>query len=80
MRIFDINEAKKRLSQLVDQAARGESFVISKSGKPLVRVCSLDAPTSGRTRRLGFLRGQFQVPEDFDRMGQLDVERLFRNE
>lgn len=27
--------------------------------------------------RLGFLNGEFQVPEDFDRMGEDEIGRLF---
>ena len=34
MRTYDIHEAKTHLSRLVDQAAKGESFVIAKAGKP----------------------------------------------
>src|SRR5436305_14097688 len=44
MNTIDIHEAKTQLSRLVDLAARGESFVIAKSGKPLVKVAAVDAP------------------------------------
>ena len=30
--------AKTQLSRLVDRAAKGESFVIAKAGKPMVKV------------------------------------------
>jgi hypothetical protein len=40
-------------------------------------VAPLDAPEAGRTKRLGFLEGAVCVPEDFDRMGQAQIERLF---
>src|SRR2546430_13583538 len=49
-------EAKTQLSKLVDQAARGEAFVIAKAGKPLVKVAALEAPAA--PRRLGFLAGE----------------------
>jgi len=77
MRNFNIHEAKTQLSRLVDQAAKGEPFVIAKAGKPLVKVTALDAPAAGRVRRLGFLAGQIAVPEDFDRMGEVQIEQLF---
>ncbi len=35
MRTINIHEAKTHLSRLVDEAARGEPFVIAKAGKPL---------------------------------------------
>ncbi len=77
MRIFNIHEAKTQLSRLVDQAARGESFIIAKAGRPLVKVTPLDAPTGARVRRLGFMSGQISIPDDFDRLGADEIERLF---
>ena len=69
MRKVNIHEAKTHLSRLVDQASKGEPFVIAKAGKPIVRVTALSAPAKGRARRLGFLSGRIRVPDDFDRMG-----------
>ena len=40
----NMHEAKTQLSKLVDRAAAGDSFVIAKAGKPLVRVVALEAP------------------------------------
>ena len=28
-------------------------------------------------RRMGFLAGEIRVPDDFDRMGEREIERLF---
>ena len=77
MRTVNIHEAKTQLSRLVEQAAKGESFVIAKAGKPLVKVMPLDAPEAGEKKRLGFMAGEIQVPDDFDRMGAAGIERLF---
>jgi len=77
MLTVNIHEAKTHLSRLVEQAARGESFVIAKAGKPMVKVTALDAPVAGQVRRLGFMAGRIEVPEDFDRMGEAEIERLF---
>lgn len=77
MLTVNIHEAKTHLSRLVEQAARGESFVIAKAGKPMVKVTALDAPAAGQVRRLGFMAGRIEVPEDFDRMGDTEIERLF---
>lgn len=71
----NIHEAKTQLSKLVDQAAKGEPFVIAKAGKPLVRVAALGAPAA--PQRLGFLAGEIVVPKDFDRMGRSEIEALF---
>ena len=77
MRTVNIHEAKTHLSRLVERAAKGEGFVIAKAGKPLVKVVPLDARDASLPRRLGFLAGEIDVPDDFDRMGQKDIERLF---
>jgi antitoxin (DNA-binding transcriptional repressor) of toxin-antitoxin stability system len=77
MRCFNIHEAKTQLSRGVDQAGKGESFVIAKAGKPLVKVTALAAPRSGMARRLGFMSGEIEVPADFDHMGGAQIERVF---
>ena len=77
MRTINIHEAKTQLSRLVDEAAKGESFIIAKAGKPLVQVTALSAPTPGQARRLGFMGGRFRTPDDFDRLGEEDIQRLF---
>ena len=77
MRTVNIHEAKTHLSRLVEQAAKGESFVIAKAGKPLVKVTRLDTPASKQVRRLGFMAGEIAVPDDFDRMGGAEIEHLF---
>jgi hypothetical protein len=28
-------------------------------------------------RRLGFMKGQISVPDDFDQMGRKEIERIF---
>jgi prevent-host-death family protein len=75
MNTVNIHEAKTQLSRLVDRAARGETFVIAKAGKPLVKVSALDTPTA--PQRLGFMKGDIEVPNDFDRMGESEIAALF---
>lgn len=77
MRTVNIHEAKTHLSRLIEAAMKGESFIIAKAGRPMVRVSPITAPEETQKRRLGFLAGQIRVPEDFDRMGQEDVISLF---
>ncbi|EGY28706.1 prevent-host-death family protein [Candidatus Regiella insecticola 5.15] len=77
MQIVNIHEAKTHLSRLIDMASKGESFIIAKSGKPLVKVMSLNSPESGKMKRLGFMAGQIAVPDDFDQMGSAEIETLF---
>ena len=77
MIIVNIHEAKAQLSRLVDKAAKGKPFVIAKAGTPLVKVTALRARTGKRKRRLGFLRGQFKVPDNFNRMGSAEIRTMF---
>ena len=77
MRTVNIHEAKTQLSRLVEQAAKGEPFIIAKAGRPLVKVTSLDVPVGAQVKRLGFMTGQFTVPNDFDQMGRSEIERAF---
>jgi prevent-host-death family protein len=77
MEIVNMHEAKTRLSQLVDKASKGEPFIIARAGKPVARVSAIDAPEPGSATRLGFLKGQIKVPEDFDRMAESEISELF---
>jgi prevent-host-death family protein len=80
MLTVNIHEAKTHLSRLVERAAKGEPFIIAKAGKPLVKVTALEAPAAAQIRRLGFMAGEIAVPDDFDRMGGAEIEKLFRGD
>jgi prevent-host-death family protein len=83
MRTINIHEAKTHLSRLVDEAEKGESFVIAKAGKPKVKVVALDEPKARPKRRIGFMKGQFTLPKNFEEIDkQLDkeIEKLFLGE
>ena len=73
MQTYNIHEAKTQLSRLVELAAKGEPFVIAKAGKPMVKVMALNAPEPSQIKRFGFMAGQIQVPDDFDRMGEAEL-------
>jgi prevent-host-death family protein len=80
IRIVTIDEAKTQLSKLVEQASKGEPFIIAKAGKPLVKVIPVDAPVPKKVQRLGFLSGQIAIPDDFDAMGCAEIVRIFEGE
>ncbi|MDX2299448.1 MAG: type II toxin-antitoxin system prevent-host-death family antitoxin [Xanthomonadaceae bacterium] len=77
MPTVNIHEAKTHLSRLVEDAAKGDSFIIAKAGKPMVRVVALDTPPIAQRQRIGFARGMIQVPDDFDQMYAEDIAQLF---
>ena len=75
MRMINIHQAKTHLSRLVDEAEQGESFIIAKAGKPKVKVVRIDSPPGTGMRRLGFMKGMYTIPDDFDEIDkQLDEE------
>lgn len=48
METINIHEAKTHLSRLVEQAAKGEPFIIAKAGNPLVKVVPLQGNLHGK--------------------------------
>ncbi|MEM7710899.1 MAG: type II toxin-antitoxin system prevent-host-death family antitoxin [Pseudomonadota bacterium] len=74
MKTVNMHEAKTSLPRLVEAAVQGEPFVIASAGRSLRRVEALEAP---EPRRLGFLEGQGNVPDDFDTMANDETVELF---
>jgi len=75
MQQINIHTAKTHLSALVDKAAAGDSFIIAKAGKPMVKVIPLS--TQKTVKRIGFLKGKIKIPADFDRMEQAEIINTF---
>lgn len=80
MRTYNIHEAKTHLSRLVDEAEKGESFIIAKAGKPKVKVVPIDAGKPKKKSRLGFLKGQITVPDDIKTMFEDEINEMFYGE
>lgn len=80
MKTVNMHEAKTHLSRLVQAAAQGEPFVIARDGVPLVKVVPLNTPAPRPMQRLGFLEGQFTVPDDFNTMCAKEIEEMFYGE
>ena len=77
MQTINIHEAKTHLSRLVEDAAKGNVFIIAKAGKPMVKVSPLGEDDLQGVTRLGFMSGEIAVPDDFDAIGQADITELF---
>ena len=71
----NIHEAKTHLSRLVEQASKGQEFVIAKAGKPMVRVVPINPMSPLRT--LGFLAGQGVIAADLKQAFASDIEAMF---
>jgi prevent-host-death family protein len=72
----NMHEAKTQLSKLIERAANGEEVVIARAGKPIVRLTPVEPPPPPRSR-IGFLKGQITVPDNFDTMFQSEIEEMF---
>jgi len=78
MQKVNIHEAKTNLSRLIEQAVQGEPFIIAKAGKPMVTVTAYSPPLDPASR-VGFMKGMISVPDDFDSMGQDEIQTLFED-
>ena len=71
----NIHEAKTHLSRLVEQAAKGQEFVIAKAGRPMVRVVLIEPMPE--VRALGFLAGKGIITADVKAAFQADIDAMF---
>jgi antitoxin (DNA-binding transcriptional repressor) of toxin-antitoxin stability system len=62
--VIPMHQAKSTLSQLVQRAAAGETVLIGPNGHAVAQLTRLD--NAAKPRKLGFLKGQLVVPDDFD--------------
>lgn len=70
-----MHEAKTKLSQLVERAERGEEIVITRNGKPTVKLTPLASSASLAAVR-GAWRGQVSITDDFDDLPE-DIAEAF---
>ena len=59
-----LSDAKARFSEIVEKATNGEEFIVTRMGKPVVRITRFMA--QGRPHRLGDYAGRIRMCEDFD--------------
>ena len=76
MQTINIHEAKTHLSRLVDEAAKGNVFIIAKAGKPMVKVLPLSEEELKGAEKLGFMSGEILVPDDFDSLAVTEMVQL----
>ncbi len=61
---MNVHEAKTRFSRLLRRVAAGEEITIANRGVPVARL--VPVPAEETTRKLGTLRDQVVIPDDFD--------------
>jgi prevent-host-death family protein len=64
MATVNVHEAKTHLSRLLVRVAAGEEVVISRSGKPVARLVSIESRPP--IRKPGIDRGKGWIAKDFD--------------
>ena len=58
-------DAKKQLSSLLDKVINGESFTITKAGRPVALLSPVQKPKR-RKSRFGFMKGKIGFAAGFD--------------
>ncbi len=77
MHTANIHEAESQLSRLIEMAIAGEEVILSKAGKPVVKlVPDLDQASSCP---LGVWQGKVKIAEDFDPLPP-DLASAFQGE
>lgn len=69
-----VTEAKTQLSRLIERAASGEEIVIRRGQAPVAKLVGYAEQPN--PRKLGSLRGQIWISDDFDEPDE-EIERLF---
>ena len=62
---FNVQQAKKRLSNLIERASNGEKIVITQAGKPIARLLPI-FEEHGVPRVPGIDKGKIIIKPDFD--------------
>ncbi|WP_298159881.1 type II toxin-antitoxin system Phd/YefM family antitoxin [Brevundimonas sp.] len=84
MDTLNIHAAKTHFSGLVERAEKGETIIIARAGKPVAKLTPLETGVTDRVamaaRRIGFMKGEFSIPDDFNEMGREEIERMFNGD
>ncbi len=65
MQNIDINQAKKRLPELVEKTISGDEIIITKAGQPIAKLIGI--PKRDKKRQFGTAKGLIKISDDFDK-------------
>ncbi|MBE9530139.1 MAG: type II toxin-antitoxin system Phd/YefM family antitoxin [Proteobacteria bacterium] len=65
MQNIDINQAKKRLPELVEKTISGDEIIITKGGQPIAKLVGI--PKREKQRQFGTAKGLIKISDDFDK-------------
>ena len=74
--MVNVAEAKARLPELIERAARGEEIVLARAGTPRARLVPLEVDLK-KLRTPGKGKGRFKMRPDFDAALSEEVLRSF---
>ena len=77
--MINIHQAKTHLSNLLERVAHGEEIIIAKAGKPVARLTSFETQPPHEIKIIGFMAGEFTVPDDFDAMAADEIALMYEN-
>ena len=67
MKHLNLSDARRNLPSLADEVAQtGEEVLITRHGKPLVRIAPCEAATTGETARYPLRGLPIRIASDFD--------------
>ena len=76
MKQVNVAEAKARLPELIERAAKGEVIVVARAGKPRAKIVGL-GPSDLKRRTPGKGKGRFRMKKNFDAPLPENLLRLF---
>lgn len=74
----NVHDAKTNFSRLLERANAGETIILAKAGKPYARLGPLhEAPQKPAKRRIGFMKGEFTLPDDIKTPFAAEIDEMF---
>jgi prevent-host-death family protein len=65
MQNIDINQAKHRLPELVEQTITGNEIILTKDGRPVAKIVGIPKPK--KQRHFGAAKGLIKISADFEK-------------
>ena len=76
----NVKEAKTEFSKLIRliEGGREDEITLARNGRPVARIVPISKPPI--SRRIGVAKGKFEVPDDFDAVGEEIAAMLTESE
>lgn len=74
MKVYSVTDAKAKFSQVVESVLQGEEVIVTKMGKPAVKISAYESITENK--RLGLMKGQATIPDDFGKWDREEAKFL----